>query len=393
MKIFGLEIKRSKDKGEERCFSPLSSSLQFGAFSDSYSALHLSAVYRAVEIISDSIAILPIKVKCKSGENCNSAIEDHPVSIVFSDRNNNIISKYNLVKLLIQSVLLRGNGFAYIERNVKGDVISLQYLETCDVSIDYNKDRKKLYYIVGGKRVEPINMVHLLKHSYDGVNGLSVLGFAARSIKLAGNAENSALGFYENGCNLSGILKVNSPLSDQQKTDIRNNWAMTYSRGGSGLAVLQGNMEYEPIQINSADAQLLESRKFTVADIARFFGISPVLLGDLSYTGGYSTIEAIQNQFLLHTLQPYITMIECELNRKLLKPSESDLEIDVDETTLLKSDKTALANYYNTLLTNGTLCINEVRKELGYGEIEGGDKHIIAYTKIEDNTINNDEGI
>ena len=131
---------------------------------------------------------------------------------------------------------------------------------------------------------------------------------------------------------------------------------------------------------------------FNVQDIARFFGISPVLLGDLSHTS-YNSIEATQNQFLLHTLNPYIVMCEEEFTRKLLKPSESNLSIDLDETALLKTDKTALASYYGSLLDKGVLSINEVRKELGYNNIEGGDSHTIAYSKIEDNTIEtNKEG-
>ena len=132
---------------------------------------------------------------------------------------------------------------------------------------------------------------------------------------------------------------------------------------------------------------MLESRRFNVSDIARFFGISPVLLGDLSHSN-YNTIEATQNQFLLHTLQPYITMCELEFTRKLVKPSEKGIEINFDESALLKTDKTAMAQYYGNLLDKGVLCINEVRKELGYSEIEGGDKHLISYTKIEDNIIN-----
>ena len=85
-------------------------------------------------------------------------------------------------------------------------------------------------------------------------------------------------------------------------------------------------------------------------------------------------------------------MVEREFNRKLLKPSEqANLYIDLDETYLLKSDKTATAGYYSSLINNGVLSVNEVRKELGYSEVEGLDKHIIAYTDINQNTINNNE--
>ena len=84
-------------------------------------------------------------------------------------------------------------------------------------------------------------------------------------------------------------------------------------------------------------------------------------------------------------------MVQEEFSNKLLKPSEHNLAIDLDEKALMKTDKTQQASYYATLLDKGILCVNEVRKELGYSEIEGGDKHLIAYSKIEDNVINKKE--
>ena len=135
---------------------------------------------------------------------------------------------------------------------------------------------------------------------------------------------------------------------------------------------------------------MLESRQFSVTDIARFFGISPILLGDLSKTS-YSTLEAVQNDFLVHTLQPYITMMENEFNRKLLKQTESNLSITLETNEILRIDKAAQSNYYSTLINSGVLSINEVRKEIGYNGIgEDGEKHIIPYTDIATNTINGD---
>ena len=364
--------------------------LTFNGITNQYSAMNLSAAYRATEIISDSIAMLPIKVKLLNGEH-KEEMESHTLNLIFNDKVGNTITKFNLMKLLIQSVILKGNGFAYIYRAKDGTVTNIRYVESKDVTINYNKNRDELYYNIphiSNKRIEPINVIHLIKNSYDGINGISVLSYAARSLGISNNTENSANSFFTNGCNLSGVLTVQGQLTQKQKDDIRSSWNQAYSNGGNGLAVLQGNMSYQPIQLSASDSQMLESRQFNVQDIARFFGISPVLLGDLSHSS-YSTIEATQNQFLLHTLQPYIVMIENEFNRKLLKPSEYNLSINLDETALLKTDKTAQATYYGTLIDKGILCINEVRKELGYSAIEGGDKHIIPFTDIAQNTINN----
>jgi len=379
-------FKKKEVEKRDLNYVPFSDALIFSTLRNQYSSMNISAVFRAVEIISDSVATLPIRVKAV---NEKDEIKSHPLNLVFADKYN-VMSKYNFIKLLIQSVILKGNGFAYIERGEDGSVLRLRYLESSDVQIFWDKNKEQLYYtcnVISRKRIEPINMIHLVKNSYDGINGVSVLSYAARSLKLANNTENSANSFFTNGCNLSGVLTVQGQVTDKQREQIRQSWNSAYSNGGNGLAILQGNMEYKPIQLSAADSQLLESRLFNVQDIARFFGISPVLLGDLSHSS-YATIEAAQQEFLLHTLNPYIVMIEEEFTRKLVKPSEN-LEINFDETALLKTDKKALADYYGSLLDKGVLSINEVRTELGYAEIDGGDKHTIAYSKIEDNDINN----
>ena len=187
---------------------------------------------------------------------------------------------------------------------------------------------------------------------------------------------------------MSGVLTVQGQLQQKQKDEIRSSWAQAYANGGQGLAVLQGNMTYQPIQINAKDAQMIESRQFNIQDIARFFGINPILLGDLSNGVSYNTIEAVQQEFLVHTLQPYVTMIENEFNRKLLKPSERNLNITLETNEILRTDKAAQAQYYATMLTNGLLTRNEVRKELGYNPVEGGDDLIIPFTDLSQNTLN-----
>ena len=384
--------KTEKRSNELQYVSNFSDALTFSPFYHSSTAMNLSAVYRATELISDSIAVLPIKIQ-RIGEQEKNEVENHPLKLIFSDKNNsNLLSKYTMMKLLVQSVILRGNGFALIKRAEDGTVTELQFLEPNEVQINYNKIKNELYYTVPKltktKHIEPINMIHLLKNTYDGVNGLSVLSYAARALKIANATEESANSFFGNGCNLSGVLTVQGQLQQKQKDDIRTSWAQAYSNGSHGLAVLQGNMTYQPIQISSKDSQMLESRLFNVQDIARFFGISPVLLGDLSHAS-LNSIEALQQEFLVHTLQPYVTMIENEFNRKLLKPSERKLNIILETNEILRTDKQAQANYYSTMLSNGIMSINEVRKELGYNPIEDGDQHVIPFTDISQNTIGN----
>lgn len=383
-------FKSKKEKRGIEYVQGFSEALNFGQLHLNSTAMNLSAVYRATELISDSVAILPIKVQ-NHADGAKIEMQSHPLNLVFGDKaNENNLSKYNLMKLLIQSVILRGNGFAYIDRADDGTVNKLRFLEPQDVTVTYDRFKDKLYYTVTtlrNKNVEPVNMIHLRKNTYDGINGISVISFAARTLNTSNATEKSAENFFANGCNLAGILTVNGQLQQKQKDEIRASWAQAYGSGSNGgLAVLQGNMQYSPIQISSKDAQMIESRQFNVQDIARFFGISPVLLGDLSHAS-YSTIEAVQQEFLLHTLQPYVCMVENEFNRKLLKPSEKSLSIILETNEILRTDKQAQADYYTKMLSNGVLSVNEVRKELGYNPITEGDKHIIPFTDLTMNTL------
>lgn len=392
MNLFNNIFKKKEKRGNEYSYiTSYADALTFGCIMPSSNAMAISSVYRAVDIISDAIASLPIQVKLKDRKH-KDVVENHPIYTAFYG---GLLSKYQIMKLMVQSVLLYGNGYAYTKRAADGTVTGIKYLRPQSMNIHYDVVRDELYYISydlnnNANAIEPCNIIHLAKNSFDGITGESVIKYADRTIRNANSTEESANDFFTNGRNLSGVLKVQGQVSDKQKQEIRSSWNQAYSKGGNGLAVLQGNMDYQPIQLSAADSQMIESRQYNVQDIARFFGISPVLLGDLSHSS-YSTLEAVQNQFLLQTLQPYITMIEDEFNRKLLLPSESNLTINLDETYLMRSDKTATATYYSTLIDKGILCVNEARRELGYSEIEGGDKHIIPYTSINSNIINKEQ--
>ena len=395
-------FKRNKHK-EERALTYYSDALNFNnysSFSANY-AMRLSAVYRAVELISDSIAMLPVYVQFEDENGFRTRYNEHSTNKLLNYQPNNLMTRYQFIKLLMIDVMLRGNGFAYIRRDEVGNAIELQDLRPDMVTINYNELTRELNYRCNTIQgvIEACNMIHLVKYSKDGINGISVLQNAKNTLALTADTEKQASNFFKSGCALSGILKVQGQLSDAQKQQIKSSWNSTYNGEASGLAVIQGNMDYQQISVNAADAQLLESRLFNVSDIARFFGLSPVLLGDLSKSS-YSTLEQSQLQFLSQTLQPYITMIEQEFSRKIFRPSELNLSVNIDEKALIMTDKAALASYYVQLQQNGLMTPNEIRKELGLPAIENGDKTVmqaqylqqqsnnVVKTDVEDDTEN-----
>ena len=370
---------------EERSFTGAEVSLN-SLLDNSGPVTSLSAVYAAVEMISNALAELPILIKV-------DGIVDtqHPFNHLFC---NNLMSKYVLIKQLVWDILImNGNALLYIRRDSRGVAKELIYCKPADTQIMYNESTRDLYYLnqkVAKGRIEPKDMIHLYKNSQDGINGRSIISYAKKVFDLSKYTDATASNYYQSGCNLNGILTITGNPSQEEVEKIRMNWKRLHGAdGNSGLAILKGNMNYQSIGQSAAESQMLEARLFNVSEIARFFNISPVLLGDLTKSS-YSTIEAAQLEFVQHTLYPFIVMFEEELNRKLCH--RSNVRIDFDESFLIKSDKAVQANYLNTLVSGGIMSINEARASLGLNPIEGGDKVIIPFTDISQNTIGETEG-
>ena len=383
-----LDIFKTKNKDKEKRsidadVNAIATALGFNtitSYSSTDYAMTLPAVYRCCDVISDAIASLPIDLLVdKDGYKQNN--NTHPVYAVLNRHPHQHLTRFLLIKMLVNSVLLRGNGFAVIKRDSKGNAISLQFQRPENVYINYNEQTEKLSYRVQGysKLIEPCNMIHLKKFSVDGINGISVLQNARYTLQLSSDAESSARGFYKNGCNLSGILSSEKVLNSAQKEQIRTAWQTAFSaRNGNsnGIAVLDSTMKYEAVTINPIDAQLLEARQFNVIDICRFFGVSPTKAFDYDKVN-YNSLEATQLAFLTDTLQPWLELIEEEFTRKLFKPSESNLSVNFDDSQLLRADKQALADYYYKLFQIGAISQNEVRRALNLPPVADGDNTFI----------------
>lgn len=345
----------------------------------------LSSFFASLEIISNTLAVVPIHVRNINDGSINNA---HQLNFIW---NSGQLSKFTLIKQMVWDMLMFGNGLAYIKRGQDGTPIELIYRPHGTMSIMYNEVSRQLYYLdpaISKKKIEPINVLHFIKNSRDGINGKGVPFYAIKTTDLAKATDQTATDFFENGANVNGILKSSKPLTSQQKLDIRNSWNTIHGNNkGGGIAVLSGELEYTPVGQKSTDSQMLESREFNITEIARFFTISPTLIGDLSHTQ-YGSVEAAQADFIAHTLLPLISMIQDEMNRKLIKPSErASLTIDLDEDHIYLSDKTSTANYLSTLTNAGIMTINEARHIINLQPVDGGDECRIPYSDANQNLI------
>ena len=354
-------------------------------------ALNLSTFYRGVQLISTSISQLPIYTKKINGKGTSNILKNHPTNLLW-DNPSSLVDRVTMIRSVVQNVILKGNAYVYIERAEDGTPLSLRYLPSSDVTINYVKERNFLCYncsyIRNGKNISPADMLHFKLFSFDGIQGVSLLKYSTQSVDTANATNQHAKEFFESGTNkASGILTVNSQLSEKQRLQILNTWNTTYASGKAGLAVLQGNMSYQPISVNADEAQMLESREFNQADVAQWLNLNPAQLGLKGYQT-YTNFEDSQSELLQRTLLPYINMIENELTRKLIV-NEKNVKIVLDTVCYLRPNKKAQSEYYVALVSGGILSINEARSELGYPAIDGGETPIIPYTDINQNKISN----
>lgn len=388
MKFFDY-FKKKKEPEERSCYCDSLFYNGRNGYSE-HKALLLSAVFRCVEVISDSIAQLPLEPYRIDSEGYKYLYKNHPTYLLLNKEPNQNMSRFTFLKTMAVSMLLTGNAYAYIERDEKGNAKALYYLPSSCVSINYPKTIKdRVSYNVSGIKgvVDSINMIHILNFTHDGYLGVSTLAYARKTLGLATNAEDNAEGFFRGGANVAGILKANAPLSQKQKDNLKASWNSAFSGCDgtpNGVAVLDADLSFQAVQINPSDSQLLETREFNVVDICRFFGVSPVKAFDLTKSS-YNTIEQLQLAFLTDTLQPLLEKFESEFERKLFKPSEkNNVEVRFNTAVLLRADKNSLASYYRELFNIGAITPNEIRKDIDLSPVEGGDN---AFLQVNINTM------
>lgn len=377
MRILGYNIELRKARDKEPVESFLNVRRMSGA--GRKSAMSLAAVYRCVNVISDSVAQLPLDVYMKDKEGYKKHYINHCAYTLLREFPSPDMTRFTFIKTLVNSVLLDGNGYAYIDRDNFGNALSLQFLPPSLVNIVYISVEgiSRLRYQVTGFQylVEPSDMIHVLNFSYDGVKGISTLSHARQTLGISTASEDYARNFFAEGGSVRGIITTEGRVNDDQRQDIKKSWADIVANGGVG--VMGGNMKYEPITIKPLDAQMIETRAFNVVDICRFFGVSPVKCFDLSKSS-YSTVEATQIGFLTDTLAPLLENMELEFKRKVFRPSERPyVEVQFDVSNLLRADKAAQSAWMKTQFDMGGLTPNEARRVNNLPKIENGDIPLI----------------
>jgi len=323
-------------------------------------AMKLSAVNRCVTLISESISSMPLLPYAYKGDwkylNTTTNLYN-----LLNVQPNAIMSRNTFFKQIVVNLLLNGNAYILIDRDLTGVVVGLYLVNAVSTTVRVMDN--EVIYNINGKDFDSTQVIHIINNSYDGINGLSTISYASDTLAL-GYAENlHSSNFFKNG-GVSGLLTPNTgvQLGTNRAQEAKTAWQTTLNTDGSNsIIALDSSMHYQPIQVSNRDAMLIESKQLTVRDIARFFGV-PISLLMLDST--YSSAEQEQVSFL-NSLNPLIQKIENEFFRKLYMPNEwdsNDLFFDIE--ALYKTDLTARADYYTKMFAIGGYTPNEIREKL-----------------------------
>lgn len=343
------------------------------------SSMTFSAVFACVRIISESIASLPVRVY--RVESDGDKIEElaHPVNRLLTRKPNDFMTTYTFLDVLMNNLLLEGNTYFYIERDSTARPIGLIPIKTQHVKVINHEGQ--IFYDVKDYdlAIRKEDMLHFFNLSFNGYEGTSVIGSQKTTIGTSIASNDTANSYLGNSSQIGGIIKHPGKLSKEAVARLRTSWSQSTSGSfvAGKTAILEEGMTFEQSKINANDYQLLETRRFQIEEIARIFKVPLSLIGHLEKAANYSSIEALSIDFVRFTLQPYLVLIEQELNRKLFRENELDnYFVRLDSKGLLRGDSAARATYYREMSAIGVLSINEIRRMEDLNRIgDEGDTH------------------
>ena len=333
---------------------------------DEDKALTYSAVWNAVNIISGAVGFLPFVVYERLENGGKERLPESPVYFLLHDRPNPYMDALTFRETLQGHVLTWGNGYAEIERDGAARPLNLWPLPPNRVEPKVKDGIVYYEYTAVEGKLRPIaydNMLHIKGLGFDGLKGYSVITYARESIAGAMATERFGAAFFGSGAQPGGVLQHPGTLSDQAHKHLKDDWEEKH-RGveqAHRIAILEEGIKYEKIGIPPEDSQFLESRRFSVTEIARWFDIPPHMLKEMS-RATFSNIEHQGIEFVTWTLMKWLRRWEHESNWKLFGTQTYGRQFaEFVTAALLRGDTKSRYEAYQVAINSGWMARNEAR--------------------------------
>lgn len=329
-------------------------------------AMRLSSVWSCVRLIAETIATMPFGLYKRQADGGRVSDNSHPLYTVLSISPNADMGPVQFWEAIVASMLLRGNAYARIHRSANR-VIALEFLmphrmrlSSADGSLRYFYD----YPGQGEKELRREDVFHIPAFSLDGLVGLSPISYGANVIGSAIAADSAANSTFKNGMMPAVAFKVNRVLKKEQREEFREYVATVSGALNAGRSpVLEEGVTPEAIGINPTDAQLLETRGWSVEEVCRFFRVPPWMIGHTEKSTSWGTgLEQQVIGFLTFSLNTWLRRIEKAVSRQLLSPGDrlthyAEFAIE----GLLRADSAARASFYSSMTQNGIYTRDDCR--------------------------------
>lgn len=351
-------------------------------------AMRVSAVYACVRLIAGTIAQLPVHVYRRGPTGERTRI-DHNYWWLLNEQPSPAWTASAMWEFIVASMLLRGDGYGYLIRNMSGEVVGIMPLHPSAVMVEKKTtgDPRKpyrLFYSVmtddGAFGVDQDDMLHFPGFGFDGCHGKSVIEFGALDATgLAIGANKFAGDYFAGGGQYQYAVKAAGKMGEAQQAAFITAWQNKYGTGANKNQIpliLTEGLDISELSVTAKDAQLLESRQYNAVDIARAFGVPAFMINEnAGSTAWGSGIEQMGIGFVTFTQSPHLKRISHELNRKLFRVA--GIYVAHNTAALMQGDNKSRAEYYKAALGGtqnpGWLTQNEVRQLENQSPIGGGD--------------------
>lgn len=348
-------------------------------------ALKCSTVWVCTHAITDAISSMPLPLMQKVNGGRRLANE-HPLYGVLQQRPNEFQDAQRFRRLLGHWALNYGRAYARIaRRSGTGSVTALYPIHPTSVETQQFDDGSLRHIVtVRGGRKETLtsdDVLYLQNLSDDGITGIGAVEAGRQAIAMALVLEQYGALFFARGGTQAGVLKKAAPFgNDEAREQFRQDFERVYGsiQNAHKKLILEGEWEFKPFSVDPDKAQFVAVREFMIAEICRYYSISPHIAGDLS-RATFSNIEHLALEFIQYTLMPWMIAWEQAIYNQLLTPREraQSYYAKHNANALMRGDFATRMQGYATMLQNGVTSINECRELEDWDPIVGGDAHHI----------------
>lgn len=340
-------------------------------------ALQVSTVWACVKLLVETVASLPLFVYATDGKGQRTLARSETLYRVLHDSPNRRQTAFEFWAFMLLNLVLRGNAYARIERGANGEVFALWPLAADQVEVKALSDGSLVYayHLDSETLIFTEDQILHLRGIGNGVVGMSPLDYMRASVGLAISAQNHTQRIYNKSSRRAAVMMSNGPLTKEQKDGLRESFG-DIVEGKQELYILPAQMTMEQLGMTPQDIQLLETRRFAVEDLARWFGVPSVLINDTSKTTTWGTgVEQIIEGWYKFTLRPQLEMIEQAIGRRVLTAGQRarGLHAEFSFDALLRASLKDRMEIYAKATQNGLKTRNECRQLENDPPLPGGD--------------------